>query len=81
MANDFAQDIINLIGLESAAKIFKAYGGTRAYIPKNISNTNHSRDERIRQERLSGESPRRLSKKYNMHVRKIFAICKSKNIN
>lgn len=70
-----AQDIIDLIGLEAAVKFFETYGGMRVYVPKNISDTNKSRNELIRTERLEGASPRRLSTKYNLHIKWIFRIC------
>ncbi len=74
-----AQEIIEAIGVEAAIKLFESFGGIKIYIPKNISNKNYYRDQRIRNDRLSGESPLRLSERYNLHIRKIFSICK--NIN
>lgn len=74
--SDLAQDIIDLIGLEAAVKFFETYGGMRVYVPKNISDTIKSRNELIRAECLEGVSPRRLSTKYNLHIKWITAICK-----
>ncbi len=71
-----AQDIVDLIGFEAAVKFFETFGGMRVYVPKNISDTNKSRNQQIRDEYLSGFTYRRLATKYNLHIKWIKAICK-----
>ena len=74
--SSLAQDIIDVIGFEAAVKFFETYGGMRVYIPKNITDSNKSRNQQIRDEHLAGATPRRLATKYNLHIKWIVAICK-----
>jgi Mor family transcriptional regulator len=71
-----AQEIIETIGHEAAIKMFEVYGGMRIYVPKNISDINKIRNQKIRSERLAGASPQQLSEKYKINIRRIFFICK-----
>ena len=75
--SQLVQDIIDIIGIEAAAKLFETYGGMMVYVPKNAAESKVTRNKKIRDERLVGESAWKLAKKYNMPVRTIFAICKN----
>jgi len=75
--SQLAQDIIDLIGFEAAVKFFETYGGMTVYVSKKVPGAREARDQMIRNDRLAGESAWKLAKKYELHVRKIFAICRN----
>lgn len=74
--SQLVQDIIDLIGFEAAVRFFETYGGMTVYVPKGAVGAKEARNQKIRSERLAGASAWKLATKYDLHVRKIFAICR-----
>jgi hypothetical protein len=70
------EQLKDLLGIEYASKVVKAFAGTTLYIPKNvIAGTNYNR---IRKEYHDGSTYRELGKRYGYTERYIRNIIHSK---
>ena len=72
------KDVVDVIGIDSTAKLIKEFGGEALYFPKLESIMRNSRDINIRKD-FTGNNQRELSKEYRLSVRCIRQILRKGN--